>query len=93
MSELNKRIITSFFLIILIIISFSKIKLLVLLTLIVNFLVLNELIKIFKQDEIEKNYKTIQRLEDKINNMRKNKIEKAYHPTFYRLKIFPFHHD
>ena len=36
----------------------------------------NELIKKFKQDEIEKNYKSIQRLEDKIKNMRKNKIEK-----------------
>lgn len=36
----------------------------------------NELIKKFKQDEINKNYRTIKRLEDKIDNMRQNRIEK-----------------
>ena len=49
MSELNKRIITSITLLIIIIISFSNLSLLICLLLVTNFIVVDEFVKIYKK--------------------------------------------
>ena len=59
MTELNKRIITSIILIISIFISFSNISILYMLLFIVNFLVIDEFIKIFKKITKKKKIKFI----------------------------------
>ena len=59
MTELNKRIITSIILIISIFISFSNISILYILLFIVNFLVIDEFIKIFKKITKKKKIKFI----------------------------------
>jgi len=45
----------------------------------------NALTKKFKQNEINKNYNIIKRLEDKINNIQRNKIdEEVYQKNMYK---------
>ena len=57
MSELSKRIITSFFLLLIVVISFIEIKILYLLIFFISFLALDEFIKIIKKIYKKNNFK------------------------------------
>ena len=56
MSELNKRLITSFFLTIIILVSFSNIVFLYIIILLINFIVIDEFFKMIKKFS-KKNFK------------------------------------